>query len=77
MSIRGNQKVCEKMGWEYMFRTMKPEFYSENHPALGKIYMVNEWLQDILFTNRKEEDQLIFMIFLDTDAWVQDTSRLN
>jgi hypothetical protein len=77
LSIRGNQKVCEKMGWEYMFRTMKPEFYSENHPALGKIYMVNEWLQDILSTNCEEENKPIFMVFLDTDAWVQNTSRLN
>lgn len=81
-SIFGNCKVCELMGWEYIFRDMKPEHYRENHPAFGKIYMVAEWLQEIVSVSRaasaagQKNIQPAYMVFLDTDAWVQDTSRL-
>ena len=71
-SIRGNQKVCEVMGWNYVFREMKPEFYTDNHPAIGKIHMVREFLLE----KREELGEDVFLVFLDTDAWVQNASRL-
>jgi len=80
MSIQGNQKVCETMGWNYLFREMKPEFYRENHPAIGKIYMIHEWLQEqykALWSNGDVDfEEPTFLVFLDTDAWIRDAYRL-
>lgn len=79
-SIQGNHKVCGVMGWDYLFREMKPEFFRENHPAVGKIYMVHEWLQEQykkLWENGLVEfEETVFLVFLDTDAWIQNASRL-
>jgi hypothetical protein len=76
LSLRGNVKVCELMGWEHVYRDMKPEHYRENHPALGKIYVVAEWLQEIISAGGHSSETAPYMVFLDTDAWVQDASRL-
>jgi hypothetical protein len=79
-SIRGNQKVCEAMGWNYLFREMNPEFYRDNHPAVGKIHMVHQWLQEqyaVLWKEgRVDFETPTFLVFLDTDAWIRDVSRL-
>jgi hypothetical protein len=79
-SIRGNQKVCEVMGWNYLFREMNPDFYRDNHPAVGKIYMVHQWLQEqykaLWEKGSVEFEKPTFLVFLDTDAWIQDASRL-
>jgi len=79
-SIQGNKKVCETMGWQYVFREMKPEFYSDNHPAIGKIYMVHEWLKEqyssLWKENKLDFDEPTFLVFLDTDAWIQSAYRL-
>ena len=79
-SIQGNHKVCQAMGWQYMFREMKPDFYESNHPAIGKIYMVYEWLQEqckMLWDNGiLDFEEPNFLVFLDTDAWIRDASRL-
>jgi hypothetical protein len=80
LSLRGNVKVCELMGWEHVYQDMIPKHYHEkNHPALGKIYVVAEWLQEILSASRasgKQHEPASYMVFLDTDAWVQDAARL-
>ena len=72
-SIQGNQKVCGVMGWQYVFREMKPEFFRDNHPAVGKIHMVREFLLE----KREELGENVFLVFLDTDAWIQNASRLH
>jgi hypothetical protein len=80
MSIQGNKRVCEVMGWNYVFHEMNPDFYHENHPAVGKIYMVHQWLQEKYSALREKGvtdfEEPTFLVFLDTDAWIRDASRL-
>ena len=63
-----NKRVCNYLGYKYRFIEMKNDEYSDIHPATKKIYVVNDFLQ-------KSNDDIL--IFLDSDAWVQNMFYLN
>lgn len=83
-NIQGNRRVCQIMGWHHEFRIMKPEYYAHSHPATGKIFMVRDFLVEMLEKQRVKQvgtessvtKRPTIMVFLDTDAWVQNPARL-
>ena len=78
MDIQGNRRVCETMGWRYEFREMKAEYYADSHPAVGKIFMVRDFIKDELEGAKGTEGDkgAKILVFLDTDAWIQNPERL-
>jgi hypothetical protein len=67
-----NKKVCDHFGYKYLFITIDKNKYTNVHPAIIKIYIVNEFLNDV--SNHKDTDDTKddILIFLDSDAWVQN-----
>ena len=61
-----NKKVSDHLGYEYLFVTIDNDKYNDLHPATKKIYVVNDFLND----NTNCDDDIL--IFLDSDAWVQN-----
>lgn len=54
--------------YEYKFIQMEPRHYENIHPATGKIYVMDEILH-----NEKYD----IIVFLDSDAWVQNPDSLH
>jgi len=65
-----NKKVCEFFGYKYSFITIDNNKYTNLHPATKKIYTVNDILNDFNKT-------YVILVFLDSDAWVQNCFWLN
>lgn len=58
-----NKKFCNIFRFNYLFIELNNAKYGNLHPATKKIYIVNEFLQ-----NTKCD----LLVFLDSDAWIQD-----
>ena len=63
-----NHKMCSLVGYEYVFWTMDETNFTNLHPATRKIHMIN------LFLERSDCD---ILVFLDSDAWIQNPFSLN
>ena len=63
-----NKKFCEILKYDYLFLELDNNKYGDIHPATKKIYIINDFLE-----NTKYE----MLIFLDSDAWIQDGCYLN
>jgi hypothetical protein len=74
LSQNVNKKACDYLNlqggsnYKYMFIELNNEKYKNIHPATAKIYIVNDFLQN-------SHDDIL--IFLDSDAWVQNSYCLN
>lgn len=55
--------------YEYVFKFMDPHYYENMHPAMGKIYVIQEYLLSNPDVN--------MVIFLDSDAWLNNPSHLH
>jgi hypothetical protein len=63
LTMEANKRICDILGYEYMFIELKNDFYGNFHPATKKIHVVN----DLLGTPNWD-----CIVFLDSDAWIQD-----
>jgi hypothetical protein len=63
-----NNSYFSNIHYRYEFIHMKESYYNNNHPACGKIFVMDELLNTI-------EDDII--VFLDTDAWIQNCYYLH
>lgn len=63
-----NQIFCKVLGYNYKFIPLQNEKYVNLHPATKKIFIVNKFLQTTTYD---------IIIFLDTDAWIQNGYYLN
>ena len=65
-----NEKYCNFLNYKYEFIKLDSKIYDENkyHPAVGKIFVIN----DLLLKN----DINTIIIFLDSDAWVDNPHHL-
>jgi hypothetical protein len=63
-----NKKFCKLLGYNYLFIEIDNYKYKNLHPATKKIFIVNDFLQN-------SNDDIL--IFLDSDAWIQDGTWLN
>jgi len=68
LSQQVNKKSCASIGYTYLFINIDMKKYNEIHPATAKIYIMNDYI--------KKTDAKI-VIFLDSDAWIQNTNGLN
>jgi hypothetical protein len=64
-----NKKICDHFGYKYLFITIDKNKYTEVHPATKKIYIVNDFLNDVSNHKHTKDD---ILVFLDSDAWVQN-----
>jgi hypothetical protein len=55
--------------YEYVYKHMEPHYYKDMHPATGKINVVRELLNT--------RTDATFLIFLDSDAWIQEPGHLH
>ena len=63
-----NKMFCNYLGYDYVFLEMdnnEPNL----HPATKKIFIVNNFL--------KQSSQYDILVFLDSDAWIQNGNWLN
>jgi hypothetical protein len=63
-----NKKFCDLLGYTYSFIEMDNSKYGNLHPATKKIFVINDFLQNAIGD---------ILIFLDSDAWIQDGIWLN
>jgi len=63
-----NHKMCSLVEYEYVFWTMDETNFTNFHPATRKIHMIN------LFLEKSDCD---ILVFLDSDAWIQNPFSLN
>jgi hypothetical protein len=63
-----NENAAAMLGYSYSFIKIPEKYTREMHPAAAKIFVVNDYLQTA-------EDDIL--VFLDTDAWVQNTKYLH
>lgn len=72
LSRGANQKQCRRLGYEYVFVDMNVLKYSMRfmHPATAKIHVVRDILKQ-----RRSDAKVV--VFLDTDAWIQNGTRLH
>jgi hypothetical protein len=63
-----NKRYCELLGYNYLFIPMDDNKGGNLHPATKKILIVNEFLQKTNYD---------ILVFLDSDAWIQDGVWLN
>jgi hypothetical protein len=63
-----NRKFCSILRYNYLFLELDNKKYGNLHPATKKVFVVNEFLQ-----NAKCD----ILVFLDSDAWIQDGVWLN
>lgn len=64
-----NKMFCEYLGYNYLFVEMNNCNLLNIHPATQKIFIVNEFL--------KNNPNCDILVFLDSDAWIQDPNSLN
>jgi hypothetical protein len=71
LSRGANQLQCRRLGYDYAFVDMNDLKYSTLfvHPATAKIHIVRDMLQ------QRRDARVI--VFLDTDAWIQNGRVLN
>jgi hypothetical protein len=76
-----NQKVCNHFDYKYLFITIDNNKYTDMHPATKKIYVANDFLneanlkcKDTNDVNNANDD---ILVFLDSDAWIQNCFWLN
>ncbi len=58
-----NKEFCKILGYEYVFIPIKNDEYTHLHPATKKIHIVNNFLETSTYD---------IIIFLDSDAWIQN-----
>jgi hypothetical protein len=63
-----NQRFCKHLGYEYVFLELDNNKYGNMHPATKKIHIVNDFLHNTTYD---------IIIFLDSDAWIQNGVWLN
>ena len=63
LSQQVNKKVCDKFGYKYSFIPIDNDKYSFHFKQFAKLYIVNDFIQNL-------NDDIL--IFLDTDAWIQN-----
>jgi len=68
-----NKKACDYLDYRYLFVTIDNTKYIDMHPATKKIYIVNDFLNDD--SNSKDNNDIL--VFLDSDAWIQNCFRLD
>jgi hypothetical protein len=56
------------MGYTYLFLELEDSKYADLHPATKKIHLVNDFLKNANYD---------VLVFLDSDAWIQDVHKLN
>ena len=66
LSQNVNKKMCNTLNYTYVF--IENNNCNDMHPATNKINIVNNFLNNYNFD---------IIIFLDTDAWIQNISYLN
>lgn len=78
LSKMANQKMCAYLGYEYIFIPMDNQLTQDKHASYGKIPVVYEFIKSRLAlkeSNRTSDSEI--MVFLDTDAWIQDPFQLS
>jgi hypothetical protein len=68
LTQRVNKQFCKILGYEYVFLEIKNDEYGNIHPATKKVYIVNNFLLNT---------ECDFLVFLDSDAWIQNGYWLN
>lgn len=63
-----NKKFCDILGYNYLFIHLDNSQYGKIHPAIKKIHVINDFLNN---------DQCDILVFLDSDAWIQNGYWLN
>lgn len=63
-----NKKFCNILNYEYLFLEMHNHEYGNIHPATKKIHVVDNFLRN---------SNCDILIFLDSDAWIQNGNWLN
>jgi hypothetical protein len=63
-----NKNFCDILKYDYLFLELDNNKYGDIHPATKKIYIINDFLEN---TNYE------VLVFLDSDAWIQDSYLLN
>ena len=63
-----NKKFCEILKYDYLFLELDNNKYGDIHPATKKIYIINDFLENTNYD---------VLVFLDSDAWIQDSCLLN
>jgi hypothetical protein len=56
--------------YEYVYKHMEPSYYTDMHPACGKIDVVREFISN-------HTSNTSFLVFLDSDAWIQQPTQLH
>jgi len=76
LSKIANQKMCEYLGYEYLFIPMDNGLIKDKHASYGKIPVVHEFIKSRLRRASSDKGSPEIMVFLDTDAWIQDPFQL-
>jgi len=63
-----NKMFCNILGYDYLFLEIDNNKYGDVYPAIKKIHVVNEFLQNTNYD---------ILVFLDSDAWIQNGNWLN
>lgn len=63
-----NKKFCNILGYDYLFLNLDDNNYGNIHPATKKIHLVNDFLLNTKYS---------ILVFLDSDAWIQNGYWLN
>jgi len=63
-----NKKFCNILGYDYLFLHLDNNKYGNIHPATKKIHLVNNFLLNTTCD---------ILVFLDSDAWIQNGYLLN
>lgn len=63
-----NKMCCNALGYDYIFEKINDNVNTHLHPATKKIIVVNDFLQNFTCD---------ILIFLDSDAWIQNIHLLN
>jgi hypothetical protein len=63
-----NKKFCDILGYDYLFLQLDNNKYGNIHPATKKIHLVNNFLLNTTYD---------ILVFLDSDAWIQNGYWLN
>ena len=63
-----NKKFCNILGYDYLFLKLDNNKYGDIHPATKKIHLVNDFLLNTKYS---------ILVFLDSDAWIQNGYWLN
>jgi hypothetical protein len=63
-----NKQFCNILGYDYLFLKLDNNKYGDIHPATKKIHLVNDFLLNTKYS---------ILVFLDSDAWIQNGYWLN